>query len=125
MDVTTLFMHIGYTGEGKSAENVVQAYLSDIFAHKGGSIVILSDNEIEFKNAVLTDACEQCGIQRLHSHPFHPQGNLRIYNVHNFLTRKCTRFQDSSDLEWDELLLVACTAMIYSPLAMALSHHFT
>ena len=28
----------------KSAENVVQAYLSGIFAHKGGSIAILSDN---------------------------------------------------------------------------------
>ena len=32
-----------------SAENVMQTYLSGIFADKGGSIAILSDNEIEFK----------------------------------------------------------------------------
>ena len=28
----------------KSTENAIQAYLSGIFAHKGGSIAILSDN---------------------------------------------------------------------------------
>ena len=34
----------------KSAENVEQAYLSGILAHKGGSVAIWSDNGTEFKN---------------------------------------------------------------------------
>ena len=38
-----------YTDEGKSAENIVKAYLSGIFTHKGGSIVFLSDNGTELK----------------------------------------------------------------------------
>ena len=50
--------------EEKSAENVVQTYLSGIFAHKGGIIAIISGNSTEFKNTVLTDACEQLGIKR-------------------------------------------------------------
>ena len=64
--------------------------------------VILSDDGTEFKNTVLQDVCEQCGIKRLFSNSFHPQGNLRIENVHNFLKRTLTKFLESSDLEWDE-----------------------
>ena len=36
----------------KSAENVVQVYLSGILAHKDASVPILSDNGTEFKNKV-------------------------------------------------------------------------
>ena len=36
---------------------------------------------------------------------FHLQGNSRIKDVHNFLKRTITKFLESSDLEWDELLL--------------------
>ena len=74
---------ICYTDEGSSAENVGQAYLSGIFTHKGGIIAILSENGTEIKKAVLSDACEQLGIKR-YFNAFHPQGNLRIENVHNF-----------------------------------------
>ena len=70
-----------------SAENVVQAYLLGIFAHKGSNIAIRSDNGTKFRNAVLIDACEQLGIKRLYSNPFHLQGDSRIENVHNFLKR--------------------------------------
>ena len=55
----------------KSAENVVQAYLSGILASKGGSIAILSENETEFKNTSLSKACEQHHIKTLFSNPFH------------------------------------------------------
>ena len=34
----------------KSAENVIQDYLSGILAHKGRSVTILCDNGTEFKN---------------------------------------------------------------------------
>ena len=57
----------------KSAENV-QAYPSNIFAHKGGSIAILGDNGTEFKNTALNEACNQLGTKRIFSKPFHPKG---------------------------------------------------
>ena len=69
----------------KAAENVVQAHLSDILAHKGVSVAILSDNGTEFTNKALNEACNQIGIKRLFSSPFHPRGNSRIKNVHTFL----------------------------------------
>ena len=92
----------------RSAENVVQAYLSGILAHKGGTVAILSDDAIEFKNKVLNEVCDQLGIKRLFSNPFHPQGNSKVENVHNFIKRTLTKFLVNSDLEWDELLPFPC-----------------
>ena len=47
----------------KFAANVVQAYLSGILAHKGGSVAILSNNGTEFKNKMLNKVCHQLGIK--------------------------------------------------------------
>ena len=82
----------------KSTENVVQTYLSGIVAHKGRSVAILSKNCTELKNKVLNEACNQLGIKRLYSNLFHPQGNVRVQNVHNFLKWTITKFLESSDL---------------------------
>ena len=71
--------------EGKSSENVVLASLSGILAHTGRCVAILSDNSEEFKNKVLNEVHDQLGIKRLFANPFHPQGNTKVENVHNFL----------------------------------------
>ena len=92
----------------KSAENVVQAYQSVIFADKVGSVAILSDNGIEFKNTTCNKECEELSIKKLFTNPFNHQGNSRIKNVYNFLKRTLTKFLESSDLEWDELLPFVC-----------------
>ena len=39
----------------RSAENVIQAYLFGIHAHKDGSVTILSYNDTELKNKVLNE----------------------------------------------------------------------
>ena len=96
------------SNEGKSALNVIQTYLSGILSHKGGSVAILSDNETEFKNKAVNETCDQLGTNRLFSNPFYSQGNSRMENVHNFLKQTPTRFLDSSDREWDDILPFAC-----------------
>ena len=66
--LTAICLHTSYVFtflmKEKSAENVVQAYLSGILVHKGRSVAILSDNGTEFKNKVLNEACNQLGIKR-------------------------------------------------------------
>ena len=76
----------------KSIENVVQAYLSGILAHKGRSVAILSDNGTKFKNKILNEVYDQLGIKMIYSNLFHPQGNAKVENVHNFLKRILTKF---------------------------------
>ena len=54
--LTAICLHMSYVFailiKEKSAENEVQAYLSGILIHKGGSVAKLSDNGTEFKNEV-------------------------------------------------------------------------
>ena len=73
-------MHMSYVYaipmKEKSAENVVQPYLSGIFTHKGGSTAILGDNEKEFKNTVLDDAYKQHVIKGLFLNPISPPRQL-------------------------------------------------
>ena len=88
----------------KSAENVVQTYLSGILAHKCGSMATISDNGTVFKNKVLNEVCDHPCIKRLFSNLFHPQGNAKVENVHTFPNITLTEFLDNSDLKWDELL---------------------
>ena len=58
--LTTISLNTSYVSmKVKSAENVPQAYLSDILVHKGKSVAILSDNGMEFKNKVLNEVCNQ------------------------------------------------------------------
>ena len=53
MGFKAICMHTSYVFaipvKEKLAENVVQTYLSGIFAHSGSSIAILSDNGTELK----------------------------------------------------------------------------
>ena len=102
---TAICLHTSYMFavpmKEKSAEIVIQAYLSDIVAHKGGSVAILIDNGTEFKNKVLNKACDQLGIKGLFFNPFCPQGNAKVEHIHNILKRTLTKFLDNSNLEWN------------------------
>ena len=82
--------------------------MSGIQANEGYNIAILGDNGTEFKYKVLNKACDQLGIKRLFSNLFNQQGNAKVENVHNVLKQTLSKFLDSSDLEWDELLPFTC-----------------
>ena len=110
--LTAICLHTSYvltvSMKEKSAENVVQAFWSGILAQKLESVAILSDNGTESKNKVLSEVYGQLGVKRLFSNPFHPLGNAKVENVHNFVKGTLTNFLDNSNLKWDEFLSFAC-----------------
>ena len=71
----------------KTAESVVEAYLSGILSRTGASMVCLSDNRSELKNNQMNTVLTQLGIKCIFSNPRRPQGNSHIENIHNFLKR--------------------------------------
>ena len=117
--LTAICLHTSYmfavTMKEKSAENLVQTYLSGVLSQKDGSVSILSDTGTEFKNKVLNEVCDQLGIERLFFNPFHPQSNAKVENVLNFLKRSLTKFLNNSNVEWDVLLLFACSCYSIFP----------
>ena len=99
----------------KTAESVVEAYLSGISSRAGPSMVCLSDNSSELKISQMNTVLKQLGMKHIYSNPYQPQGNLRIDNVHNFLKRTLTKILSSSDAKWDKVLPFACYCFNLTP----------
>ena len=69
----------------KTASEVVQAYIEEVYTKFGESIKILPDNGTEFKNQLFIDVATQLGVDHIvYSPPSHPQSNGRIEGFHNF-----------------------------------------
>ena len=99
----------------KTANSVIEAYLSGVLSRAGASIVCLLDNGSELKNNQMNTILKQLGIKHIYSNPYRPQGNSRIENVHNFLKRMLTKFLSSLDAEWDKVLPFACYCFNSTP----------
>ena len=97
------------------ANEVIQAYIDNVYAKFGGSCKILSDNGMEFKNQLFESIAQELGVQyKKYTAPYHPSSNGKIEGFHNFL-KACLLKHVSSKLEWDDVVPLACTAYNFMP----------
>ena len=88
--LTVICMLMGYVFciplKTKTAEEVLQAYIDNVYSKFGGSIKILSDNGTEFKNKIFEQVARELGVvHKLYTPPYHPASNGRIEGFHAFL----------------------------------------
>ena len=70
----------------KTAEEVLQVYIDNVYSKFGGSLKILSDNGTEFKNKIFEQVAKELGVvYKLYTPPYHPASNGRIEGFHAFL----------------------------------------
>ena len=117
--LTVICMLMGYVFcvplKTKTAEEVIQAYIDNIYSKFGGSIKILSDNSTEFKNKIFEQVAKELGVvYTLYTPPYHPASNGRIEGYHAFL-KACIAKHVVPQLEWDVLVPLACTAYNFIP----------
>ena len=117
--LTVICMLMGYIFcvplKTKTAEEVVQVYIDNIYSKFGGSMKILSDNGTEFKNKIFEQVAKELGIvHKLYTHPYHPASNGRIEGFHAFL-KACIAKHIAPQLEWDVLVPLACAAYNFIP----------
>ena len=99
----------------KTAEEVLQAYIDNVYSKFGGSLKILSDNGTEFKNKIFEQIAKELGVvYKLYTPPYHPASNGRIEGFHAFL-KACISKHISLQLEWDDLVPLACAAYNFIP----------
>ena len=104
-----------YTIENETAEEVLQAYIDNVYSKFGGSTKILSDNGTEFKNKVFAQVAKELGVlHKVYTPPYHPASNGRIEGFHAFL-KACISKHISPQLEWDDLVPLACDAYNFIP----------
>ena len=117
--LTVICMLTGYVFciplKTKTAEEVLQAYIDNMYSKFGGSIKILSDNGTEFKNKIFEQVAKELGVvYKLYTPPYHPASNGRIEGFHTFL-KACISKYISPQLEWDDLIPLACAAYNFIP----------
>ena len=99
----------------KTAEEVLQAYIDNVYSKFGGSLKILSDNGTEFKNKIFEQVAKELGVvYKIYTPPYHPASNGRIEGFHAFL-KACISKHISPQLEWDDLIPLACAAYNFMP----------
>ena len=72
---TVICMLTGYVFliplQTKTAEEVIQAYIDQVYSRFGGSLKILSDNGTEFKNKLFEQVAKELGVEyKLYTLPF-------------------------------------------------------
>ena len=88
----------------KMAEEVIQAYIDNVYSKFGGSLKMLSDNGTEFKNKMFEQISKELGLEcKLYTPPYHPASNDRIEGFHAFL-KACITKHVATQLEWDVLI---------------------
>ena len=117
--LTVICMLTGYVFciplKTKTAEEVLQAYVDNVYSKFGGSMKILSDNCTEFKNKIFEQVAKELGVvYKLYTPPYHPASNGKKEGFHAFL-KACISKHIAPQLEWDDLVPLACAAYNFIP----------
>ena len=112
--LTVICMLMGYVFcvplKSKSALEVVQAYIDHVYTKFGGSLQVLSDNGMEFKNWLFEQVTKELGVKyKKYTLPYCPASNGHIEGLHNFL-KACISKHISPRLEWTDVVPLACAA---------------
>ena len=112
--LTVICMLTGYVFciplKTKTAEEVLQVYVDNVYLKFGGSMKILSDNGTEFKNKIFEQVAKELGVvYKLYTPPYNPASNGRIEGFHAFL-KACISKHIAPQLEWDDLVPLSCAA---------------
>ena len=90
-------------------------YVDNVYSKFGGSLKILSNNGTEFKNKIFEQVAKKLGVvYKLYTPPYHPAFNGRIEGFHAFL-KACISKHIAPQLEWDDLVPLACAAYNFIP----------
>ena len=117
--LTVIFMLTGYAFcaplKTKTAKEVIQAYIDNVYSKFGGSLKILSDNGTEFKNKMFEQISKELRLEyKLYTPPHHPASNGRIEGFHAFL-KVCIAKHVAPQLEWNVLIPLACATYNFLP----------
>ena len=117
--LTVICMLTGYVFciplKTKQANEVLQAYFDNVYAKFGGSLKILSDNGMEFKNHLFEKVAKELGVKhKIYTALFRPSSNGRIKGFHNFLNA-CISKHVTPQLEWTSIEPLACATYNFLP----------
>ena len=117
--LTVICMLTGYVFcvplKTKTSEEVIQAYIDNVYSKFGGSLKMMSDNGTEFKNNMFEHISKELGLEyKLYTAPYHPASNGRIEGFHASLEAYIAKHV-APQLEWDVWIPLACATYNFIP----------
>ena len=101
--------------KSKQANEVLQAYIDNVYVKFSGSLKILSDIGTKFKNQLFEQIAKELGVKhKIYTAPYRPSSNGCIEGFHNFL-KACIAKHISSQLEWTHVTPLVCAAYNFLP----------
>ena len=98
----------------KRLDELVHAYLVNVYFKFGGSYKILSDIGTELKNKFAMQVASTLGMKWVFRTPYYPQGNGCIEIIYNFPKFSIWKHV-FPELAWDEVVHIACAAYNSAP----------
>lgn len=89
----------------KSAEEVLK-FLQETFSVFGFPAILQSDNGKEFKNALISQFCNDNRVRMVHGRPRHPQSQGKVERLNQTLARSLGKCCDSETPVWIDKLEV-------------------
>jgi len=84
----------------KSATTVTQALMEHVILKYGTPLSIHSDMGKEFMNSVLQQLCDELGIHRSHTTPYHARGNGAVERWHRSLNAMLGKIVATHQTDW-------------------------
>ena len=111
--------------KSKTVGEISMVYIKEILSKTLCSKFIFQHNGTKLKNDQLMSVFNTLGIKYIYINPYHPQGNGRIANAHNFLKHTIAKFMYGNILEWDGTLPITTYCYNVVPLVDDLGSHPT
>ena len=94
----------------KKTEMVINVYVKYIYADKGGSKFILSDDGKEFSSASMAYIADQLGFTKVYTSPYSPYLNSVIERYDILLQNSIKNLRCNHETDWDQLGHIAVMA---------------
>ena len=118
--ILTIIHHLtgwpeAYPIPDKTADTIVSTFINEYLSVHMCPWYILSDNRTEFKNSLMNQVLQQCGIDRIFSVPYHPQSDGKLEVFHKYLKPTLKELCEKDPANWDKYLNQVLTSYRVTP----------
>jgi transposase InsO family protein len=93
-----------------TTESLARAFVRDWDAVYGISLLLLTDNGIQFIFKYFQTVCRLLGVKQLFITAYHPSTNGRVERFNQTVLKSLTQFVSEHQDDWDEIAGVATYA---------------
>ncbi len=107
VDKLTKMVHIIPTTTTCTAVTVAELYRDHVFKLHGIPLKVISDRDLRFTSAFITELCTLVGARQAMSTPYHPQTDGQTERVHRVLEDMLRHYVSPVQDGWDQHLSCA------------------